>query len=345
MIWLWVGFVAFVLVMLGLDLFVLNRDAHVVRVKEAIVWTCVCIALALIFNVAVYSIYSHNWLGIAAKFVEDHAADPGFTPEGGDAVASSRHAIGMKAALEFLTGWLIEYSLSLDNIFVIAVIFAHFKVPAQHQHRVLFWGVLGALIFRGAMILIGVELIQRFEWMMYIFGAFLIFTAIKLLRQDDEPDLEKNIILRWARKAFPVTDSYRESRFFSMENGKRMVTPLLLVLLVVETTDVVFAVDSIPAIFSITRDPFLVFTSNVFAILGLRSLYFALAAMIRKFEYLNYSLAFILAFVGVKMIVEQDAIGWHIHPLISLGTILVALTLGIGVSIASNRRNPAEPPR
>ncbi len=342
MIWLWTGFVIFVLIMLALDLFVINREAHIVRVREAIIWTCVCIALALLFNVAVYFIYAHNWLGIAAHFVESHAPDPGMDATG---AALTGHQVGMKAALEFLVGWMIEYSLSLDNIFVIAVIFAHFRVPPQHQHRVLFWGILGALVFRGVMILVGAALIQRFEWMMYLFGAFLIFTALKLLKHDEDPDLEKNMVLRLARRLFPVTPGYHENHFFVVEAGKRMVTPLFLVLLVVETTDVIFAVDSIPAIFAITRDPFLVFTSNVFAILGLRSLYFALAALIRKFEYLNFSLAFILAFVGVKMIIEQKEIGVHVPVFLSLGVIIASLSIGIGASIMMSRRNPPEPPR
>jgi tellurite resistance protein TerC len=356
-VWLWTGFIVFVLTMLAIDLFVLNREAHVVRVKEAMIWTGVCVALALLFNIAVYFIYKHNWLDIGSQFVESHAPLAGFN-EGAD--APSPHRIGLKAAGEFLTGWIIEYSLSLDNIFVIAVIFAHFRVPLQFQHRVLFWGILGALILRAVMILAGAALISRFEWIMYVFGAFLIFTAIKLLGSDEEPDIEKNLVLKWGRKLMPVTRGYHEQKFFVREAGRLMATPLFLVLLVVEATDVVFAVDSIPAIFGITRDPFLVFTSNVFAILGLRSLYFALSAMIRKFEYLNYSLAAILAFVGVKMILEQGGpaflndkliapltgYNWvkvHVHTAVSLGFIILALTSGVVLSLRAARRHPEGP--
>jgi len=353
--WLWSGFVVFILAMLAIDLFVLNREAHVIRVKEAMVWTCVCIALALIFNLAVYFIYKHNWLGIADQFLATHKPEAGLT----DVVASG-HKIGMKAAGEFLVGWLIEYSLSLDNIFVIAVIFAHFRVPLQYQHRVLFWGILGALILRAIMILAGAALISRFEWIMYLFGAFLIFTAIKLLGSDEEPDIEKNLVLRWGRKLMPITKGYHEQKFFVVEAGRKMATPLFLVLLVVEATDVVFAVDSIPAIFGITRDPFLVFTSNVFAILGLRSLYFALSALIRKFEYLNYSLAAILAFVGVKMIIEQHPPAWanniigdltgyhwtnvHVPIPVSLGFIVLSLTAGVVLSLRAAKAHPEGPP-
>ncbi len=352
-VWLWTGFVAFILTMLAIDLFVLNREAHVVRVKEAIGWTLVCIVLALLFNVAVYFIYKHNWLGIGDAFLQAHKPEPGLTD------APTPHAIGMKAALEFFTGWLIEYSLSLDNIFVIAVIFAHFRVPQQYQHRVLFWGILGALILRAAMILAGVALIREFEWVMYLFGAFLIFTALKLLGSDEDPDVEKNIMLRLGRRLMPITHGYHGQKFFVIEAGRRVATPLFLVLLVVEATDVVFAVDSIPAIFGITQDPFIVFTSNVFAILGLRSLYFALAAMIRKFEYLNYSLAAILAFVGVKMIIEQTPPAWagelitrytgrvwegvHVPTAVSLGFILLSLTAGVVFSIRAARKGPPPP--
>ena len=355
-VWLWSGFIVFILAMLAIDLFVLNREAHVVRVKEAMTWTGVCIALALLFNVAVYFIYKHNWLGIGEQFLASHAPLPGLT-DAGD--LPSPHKIGLKAAGEFLVGWIIEYSLSLDNIFVIAVIFAHFRVPLQFQHRVLFWGILGALILRAIMILAGAALISRFEWIMYVFGAFLIFTAIKLLSSDDEPDIEKNLVLKWGRKLMPVTKGYHEQKFFVLEAGRRMATPLFLVLLVVEATDVVFAVDSIPAIFGITRDPFLVFTSNVFAILGLRSLYFALSALIRKFEYLNYSLAAILAFVGVKMILEQHPPAWvnnilgdltgyhwtnvHVPIPVSLGFIVLALTAGVVLSLRAAKKHPEGP--
>jgi tellurite resistance protein TerC len=257
-IWLWIGFIVFVLVMLALDLGVFNRTAHEIRTREALGWTALCIALALVFNVLVYFMYRYHWLGIG-------------TGEGS-------RMTGHDAALNFFTGWVVEYSLSLDNIFIIAIIFSYFKVPHKYQHRVLFWGILGALIMRGLMIAAGAALIHRFEWIIYVFGALLIFTAIKMLMtQQDDIEPEKNIFVRCARKLYPVTSDFEGERFFTRIDGMRAVTPLFLVLLVVESTDVLFAVDSIPAIFAITTDPFLVFTSNIFAILGLRSLYFALA--------------------------------------------------------------------
>ncbi len=297
--WLWVGFVVFVLVMLAIDLFFVNRNPHEVRIKEALGWTGVCIVLALIFNVAVYYIYEHDWLGIGSNFANLTAAAAGTSEPG---TLTTPTGQGKRAAMQFFTGWLIEYSLSMDNIFVIALIFAHFRIPSRYQHRVLFWGILGALILRGVLILAGAALVAEFEWIIYIFGAFLIYTGIKLVSQNsDDYDPEKGIVLRMARKVLPVSPGLDGERFTTRVNAKLFFTPLFIVLLVVETTDVVFAVDSIPAIFGITRDPFLVFTSNVFAIMGLRSLYFALASLMNKFSYLKYSLAFIRVFVGVKM--------------------------------------------
>jgi tellurite resistance protein TerC len=328
-VWLWSGFVAFILVMLFLDLFVVNRKAHVIRAREALAWTGVTVVLALAFTFVVYYIYAHDVAGIGSKFQAQHAPTA-------EAIRSG-HSAGMRAALEFLTGWVIEYSLSLDNIFVIAMIFGHFRVPSIYQHRVLFWGVLGALIMRGVMIAAGAALIHRFEWIIFVFGGFLIFTAIRLLRQKEENfDPEHGWLLRGARRLLPLTPGLHEEKFLIRQDGRLFMTPLFLVLLVVESTDVVFAIDSIPAIFAITRDPFLVFTSNVFAILGLRSLYFALAALIVKFEYLKYSLAFILGFVGVKMVLEGLSI--HVPVLLSLGVIVVALGAGAAVSVMASRR-------
>lgn len=363
--WLWAGFVVFVLVMLALDLFVVNRKPHVINAREALAWTGVCIALALLFNVAVYFIYAHDWLGIGTQFATQHA--PGLAGERMD----SGPALGKRAATEFFTGWLIEYSLSMDNIFVIALIFGHFKVPQQYQHRLLFWGIMGALVLRGVMILAGAALVQNFEWILYIFGALLIFTGFKLVAQKDEDfDPEHGFVLRIARRLLPISSSEHGSRFTTRVDGRFMFTPLFVVLLVVETTDVVFAVDSIPAIFGITRDPFLVFTSNVFAIMGLRSLYFALASLMNKFRFIKFSLAFILVFVGVKMMLEgvhhlrpiagkvlkevPSWLGWlpsdpvHINPAISLSIIAGALVIGVGTSMIvaeEKKKEASEPPK
>ena len=295
----WIGFLIFVLAMLALDLGVFNRKAHTVSVREAGTWTAVWVSLALIFNLGLYFV------------------------------------AGPQIGLEFLTGYLIEYSLSVDNIFVFVLIFSAFAVPPQYQHRVLFWGILGALVMRGAMIALGAALIDNFHWIIYIFGAFLVFAGVRMFFSDegDTVDLEKNAALRFVRRLFPVTDGYRGAKFTVLEAGRRMVTPLLLVLVMIELTDLVFALDSIPAIFAITQNPFIVFTSNIFAILGLRSLYFLLAGVIHKFVYLRYGLAFVLTFVGVKMLVEY----FHITiPIVaSLGIIVGALVISIVASLLS----------
>lgn len=310
-IWLWIGFIAFVLIMLALDLGVFNRKAHVVRTREALGWTGLCIVLALLFNVLVYFMYQHHLLGIG-------------TGEGS-------RLNGKDAALHFFTGWIVEYSLSLDNIFVIAIIFQYFKVPAKYQHRVLFWGILGALVMRGIMIAAGAALIHRFEWIIYVFGVLLIFTAIKmLLTHQEDVSPEKNLFVRCARKLYPVTSDFEGHNFFTLVDGKRAITPLFLVLLVVESTDVLFAVDSIPAIFAITTDPFLVFTSNVFAILGLRSLFFALAGVMSRFHHLKSSLVFVLAFVGVKMLLSKY---YPIDAPVSLAIIVGILVVGVIASL------------
>jgi len=303
----WIGFLSFVLIMLALDLGVFNRKAHTVSVKEAGIWTSVWVSLALLFNVGLYFI------------------------------------AGPQVGLEFLTGYLIEYSLSVDNIFVFVLIFSAFAVPSQYQHRVLFWGILGALIMRGIMIALGAALIQNYSWIIYVFGAFLVFAGIRMFfsHEEETVDLEKNPVLRFFRRAFPVTEGYHGQRFVVMENGKRMITPLLLVLVMIELTDLVFAIDSIPAIFAITQEPFIVFTSNIFAILGLRSLYFLLAGIIHKFVYLRYGLAFVLTYVGIKMLVLSIDI--HIPTFISLGVIVVALGTSIIASLLSPKsKDPRE---
>ena len=294
-IWFWVGFIAFVLAMLALDLGVFNRNPHVVRPKEAASWTAVWVSLALIF------------------------------------AAGLAYFESSQTALTFLTGYLIEESLSVDNIFVIVLIFQYFAVPAQYQHRVLFWGILGALVMRGLFIGLGAALLARFEWIIYIFGALLVITGVRMaVKQDEEFDGEQNPVVKYVRRFMPVTATYHGKHFFVVENGKRYATPLFLVLVLVEATDLIFAIDSIPAIFGITRDPFLVFTSNIFAIMGLRSLFFLLASVVTKFHLLKYGLAIILTFVGVKMMIEH----WvHIPILLSLGVVLGVLALSIVASL------------
>jgi tellurite resistance protein TerC len=265
---LWIGFTVFVLAMLALDLGVFHRHAHVVSVREAFTWSMVWIGMALLFNVGVY-----RWFGA-------------------------------ERGLEFLTGYLIEKALSVDNIFVFVVIFSYFAVPAALHHRVLFWGILGALVMRAFFIVLGAALLQKFHWIMYIFGGFLVLTGIKLLVQRDaEIHPERNPLFRLFRRMVHAVPDYHGARFFVVEAGRRHATPLLLVLVAVEATDLVFAIDSIPAIFAVTSDPFIVYTSNIFAILGLRALYFLLAGVIDRFHYLKVGLALVLAFVGTKMLI------------------------------------------
>jgi tellurite resistance protein TerC len=271
--WHWIGFIACILVFLAIDLGVFHREAHAVTFREALLWTGVWCSLAMGF-------------GLALKPLR-----------------------GQKEALEFLTGYLIELSLSMDNVFVIALIFAYFRIPSAYQHRVLYWGILGALIMRGAMIGAGVALISVLDWILYVFGAFLVFSGIKMLLVETEVHPEKNRVVLLARKLFPVTRELDGHKFITSSGGKRALTPLALVLLMVETTDLIFAVDSIPAIFAVTRQPFIVFTSNVFAILGLRSLYFVLAGAIGYFRFLKVGLSLVLAFIGVKMLIDP-----HDHP-------------------------------
>ena len=350
MIWIWTGFIFFVLLMLALDLGVFHRHAHVVMIKEALLWSGVWVALGLSFAIFVYFGYERHWLGLGAVI------DP----------VDSLLNDGSTATIKYLTGYVVEKSLSIDNVFVIAMIFRYFAVPAMYQHRVLFWGVLGALVLRAAMIGIGARLIQDFHWVLYLFGVFLVFTGIKMLTVGTEKkNLERNIAVRLARRLFPVTTRFHgehlvvragtaasheselpggaeiaDEKADRAEAGTLMLTPLGLALIAVEASDIVFAVDSIPAIFAITADPFLVFTSNVFAILGLRSLYFALAAMIEKFRYLKVSLAVILVLVGVKMLaVEQlkHLFGKNFNFYL-LGAILLILATGVAVSVWQRRK-------
>ena len=292
---LWLGFTGFVIALLALDLGVFHRNAHEVSVKEASVWSAIWIGLALAFNALVV-----HWFG----------------PERG---------------LEFLTGYLIEKALAVDNIFVIYAIFAYFAVPAAYQHRVLFWGILGALVMRAGFIFAGAALIQQFHWVMYIFGAILIFTAVKLfLLKDEGLEPEKNPVYRLMKRMIRSVPDYDGSRFTTIRHGKRYATPLLMVLVLIEWTDLVFAVDSIPAIFAVTRDPFIVYTSNIFAILGLRSLFFVLAGVIGKFHLLKPALAGVLAFVGTKMLVVDF---YKVPITASLGVIAVLIAIGIAGSL------------
>lgn len=302
----WIAFLILVAAMLALDLGVFNKKDHEIGVGEALRWTGVWIGVSLLFNAALYFLYGKGYI-------------------------LGTELSGSEAALEFLTGYIIEKSLSMDNIFVMAAIFGYFKIPKIYQHRVLFWGILGAIIFRGVFVIGGAALLHHFEWIMYVFGALLIFSALKMLfsKEDEEQDLSQNTVVKLAKKFFPITTKIEGHAFFLKENGKRFITPLFLSLLVIETTDIFFAVDSIPAIFAVTRDPFIVFTSNIMAILGLRSLYFALAAMLGKFHLLKYALVFILGFVGVKMLIMEL---YKIPTWISLSVIVLALGLGIAAS-------------
>ncbi|MBK7872814.1 MAG: TerC family protein [Saprospiraceae bacterium] len=312
---IWIAFLVLVFFLLALDLGVFHKNPHSVSTKEAMGWTILWVSLAFSFSIVVYFAYERGW------------------------VANPESLDGKEAVLEYITGYLIEQSLSMDNIFVIAVIFAYFQIPKAYQHRVLFWGILGALVFRGIMIGIGVVLIQKFEIIIYFFGVLLLYSAYKMLRHGDtEIEPNKNPVIRLFRRFMPVTGSFKGNRFFVKRGRLIAATPLFIALIVVETTDVMFAIDSIPAIFGVTRDPFIVFTSNIFAIMGLRSLYFVLAAVLDKFQYLKYSLVFILAFVGVKMLISHYV---HIPSWVSLSVIVVSLTVGIAASWSSFKENRA----
>lgn len=298
---LWGGFVLFVLVMISIDLGLFHRKAHTVKTKEALIWCAVWVSLALLFNVGVH------------------------------------HYRGTQAGIEFLTGYLIELSLSLDNLFVFLLIFTYFRVPKHLQHSVLYWGILGALIMRAIMIITGITLINQFHWIIYVFGAFLVFTGIKMFFSgDEEVHPEKNPIIKIAKKIFPVTHEFHERHFFIRHSGRLLATPLFLVLLMIETTDLVFAVDSIPAILAITRDTFIVYTSNVFAILGLRSFYFALAGMFDKFRFLKVGLAIVLSYVGAKMLLSDL---YKIPTVLSLTFIALTIGLSILISFLKPERN------
>lgn len=304
-VWEWLAFFAIIGFMLILDLGVFHKKSHKVSIKESLAWTGVWISLAMLFNVWVY------------------------------------YKMGHQKGIEFFTGYIIEKALSVDNIFVISLIFTYFRVPAQYQHRVLFWGVLGALFFRIIFIYAGVALISKFNWMIYVFGVFLVYTGIKMLKDEEKHiEIEANPMIKFVKKFWKISPNFDGENFRTTINGVKHFTPLFLVLIMIETTDIIFAVDSIPAILAITPDPYIVFTSNVFAILGLRSLYFALNGIMEMFEYINYALSGILVFVGIKMIVA----GWyHIPTIISISVILGLLISSVVASIYFPRKNKKLP--
>ncbi|HEX8190304.1 MAG TPA: TerC family protein [Pyrinomonadaceae bacterium] len=311
-IWLWVGFNLFVLLMLAVDLGIFHHHAHEVSIKEAAGWSVVWVTLALLFNYGVY------------------------------------HFMGEQAGAEFLTGYLIEKALSVDNIFVFVLIFAYFRVPPKYQHRVLFWGIIGALLMRGAMIGAGAYLIKQFHWIIYVFGAFLVVTGVRMATQEERDiEPESNPVIRLVKRLIPVRNEYHGQDFFVREvagagaKARLLATPLFVVLVLVETTDLIFAVDSIPAIFAVTEDPFLVYTSNVFAILGLRSLYFLLAGVIHKFHYLKLGLSAVLAFVGAKMLLTDV---YKIPIGVSLGVIALVLAAAVVLSLIFPKRAEAHSP-
>lgn len=304
-LWAWFAFISFVIVMLAIDLGIFQRKAHVVKPKEAALWTATWVTLSLAMGVLF-----HFWLG-------------------------------SEKAIQFITGYVLEWSLSVDNIFVFVLVFTYFKVPFKYQQRVLLWGILGALVLRGVMIVVGVALIEAFSWILYLFGAFLLFTGLRMLFQKDggETDLEKNPALRLVRRLMPVSTEYDGQKFFTVKNGVRMATPLLLVLVVIEFTDLLFAVDSIPAIFAVTTDGFIVFTASIMAVLGLRSMYFLLAHVVHRFVYLKIGLAFILVYIGIKMLIIDL---FPIPSLVSLGVVIGILVVSVVASLLWGK--PQEPP-
>ncbi|MBI5496781.1 MAG: TerC family protein [Deltaproteobacteria bacterium] len=307
---MWAGFIALVAALLAVDLGLFNRKDHVFGAKEALRWTGVWVTLALAFGAGLVHLY------------------------------------GWKVGLEFYTGWVIEYSLSVDNLFVFILIFRVFRIPPEHQHRVLFWGIVGALLLRVSMILAGAVLVSRFHWILYVFGAFLVYSGVKILlgvgqEDSEEEHPEKNPLVRALARIIPTTAQLRGREFFVTEEGRTLATPLLICLVTVEVSDVVFAVDSIPAIFAITTDPFVVFTSNIFAIMGLRSLYFLLARWVSLFRFLETGLGIVLTFVGVKMLVDYFDI--HLHPAISLSVVVGVLALSVLLSVVIRPREPPAP--
>lgn len=322
---IWAGFIAFVLVAVTLDLFVFHRGRKAPRFKDAVGWTLFWMVFACVFGGVLWFLYERlpeSWL-----------------PE--------EPLSGREASIQYFSCWLLEQSLSLDNVFVIALVFASFRVAKHEQHRVLFWGILGAIVLRGTMILLGAWLVERFEWILYVFGALLLFSAGKMLfaKHEEEIPVEKHLLVRIARRIIPITNKFHEEKFFVKMDGKWFATPLFLTLLLVEASDVVFAVDSVPAAFAVSKDPFVIFTANAFAIFGLRSLYFVLLTMLDRFRYLQFGLVVILAFVGVKILLKDyveeylgEASAW-----VSLGFIVVTLAVSLIVSWIADKREAGGP--
>ena len=311
----WGIFIAFIILFLALDLGIFNRTPHVIKTKEAAIWTTVWVTLALGFSGVIYWLFKDGLVENPTNLAPD------------------------VAVLKYITGYLIELSLSIDNVFVIAVIFSSFAIPQKYQHEVLFYGILGAIVFRALMIFFGVALINKFDWIIYVFGAFLLFTAFRMLtHKESEFDPKKSKMFRFMKKLFPVSYKMDGDKFFIKRMGIKAATPLFVALIIIELTDILFALDSIPAILAITADPFIVFSSNILAILGLRSMYFLISRMLTKFRYINYSLVVILAFVGVKMILSHNI---EIPEWLSLGVIGVSLAAGIIASVMIPDPNPA----
>ncbi len=309
---IWISFFVLVFIILMLDLGVFNKTPHIISSKEASKWTSIWVTVSFLFSGVIYWIYNNNY------------------------IANPDELKPIEASLKFITGYLIELSLSIDNIFVIAIIFSAFKIPQKYQHRVLFWGILGAIVFRGLMIYFGVLLINKFSWMTYIFGAFLIYTALKMLRngEDEKFEPKKSFVYKSLKKMMPISNHIDHEHFFVKRRHITAATPLFVALIIIEVMDVIFAIDSVPAILAITNDPFLVFSSNIFAVLGLRSMYFFLANMLEKFAHLEYSLIAILSFVGLKMLLHDFI---EIPEWASLGFIAISLLAGVIVSLRSDK--------
>jgi tellurite resistance protein TerC len=368
--WAYIGFIALVMLFLALDLGVFHRDAHEVTMKESIIWSCIWLACGVSFTGFIYYAYQFHWLGLGLE-----------TPMYVGGKIALGEVTGGTAAIQYLTGYVVEKSLAMDNIFVIAMIFGYFAIPAKYQHRVLFWGIIGALIMRGGMIFLGAELIMNYTWILIVFGLFLILTAVKMALITSHSDPGKNPVVKIAKRFFRTVDFYDGQKFFTRRtiaptyisdpktgkdtyapaepgtlSARHAITPLFLALIMVEITDLVFAVDSIPAIFAITPDPFIVFTSNIFAILGLRALYFCLAALIAKFRYLKPALILILGFVGIKLLLlaappyfndfgltDSEFKSIKIDPLVSLIIVLGTLAVASVMSILIPRKKESNP--
>ena len=317
--WLWAAFILFIFLLVALDLGIFHRRTRTIAFKEALILSGAWIGVALAFNVFIFVAYEHHWFGLDLA---------GNEPD------------GRAAAILFLTGYLIEKSLGLDNLFFIAVIFSYFRIPTVYQHRVLYWGVVGAVIMRAAMILAGTALIERVDWILYLLGVVLIISGVRMGVVGHPPDLEKNPIIVWTRRFFPVLPKFAGERFVVRRKGQLVLTPLALALIMIETSDLIFALDSIPAIFSVTRDPFLVFTSNIMALLGLRSLYFALAGAVDRFRYLRISLGVLLVLIGTKLLLKDVLVEGPTTVFLTLGAVAIILAGGMITSLLFGKRAP-----